>query len=47
MKAKAEVLAQNPQLIDLIKAERWNGQMPTTLMGSDSSGVLLNVKTDK
>lgn len=47
MKAKAEVLAQNPQLIELIKAERWDGKMPTTLMGGDSSGVLLNLKNDK
>jgi regulator of protease activity HflC (stomatin/prohibitin superfamily) len=47
MKAKAEVLAQNPELIELIKAERWDGKMPTTLMGGDSSGVLLNLKNDK
>ena len=47
MEAKAKVLAQNPQLIELIKAERWNGQMPTTLMGADSSGILLNVDTNK
>jgi regulator of protease activity HflC (stomatin/prohibitin superfamily) len=47
MKAKASVLAVNPQLIELIKAERWNGQMPTTLMGGDTSGILLNVDTNK
>lgn len=47
MLAKAQVLAKNPQLIELIKAERWNGQMPTTLLGADSSGILLNVDTNK
>ncbi len=32
IKAKAEALAQNLNLIELTKAERWNGVLPTTMI---------------
>lgn len=32
IKAKASALAQNMNLIELTKAERWNGQLPTTMI---------------
>lgn len=32
IKAKAEALAQNENLVELTKAERWNGVLPTTMI---------------
>ncbi|MER9176217.1 prohibitin family protein [Mesorhizobium sp. M0955] len=32
IKARAAALANNPLLIDLTKAERWNGTLPTTML---------------
>ena len=32
IKAKAQALAQNVNLIELTKAERWNGTLPTTMI---------------
>ena len=32
IKARAEALAQNQNLVELTKAERWNGQLPTTMI---------------
>jgi regulator of protease activity HflC (stomatin/prohibitin superfamily) len=32
IKAKAEALAQNQNLVELTKAERWNGVLPTTMI---------------
>lgn len=32
IKAKGDALSQNPNLVELIKAERWNGQLPTTML---------------
>ncbi len=32
IKARASALAQNQNLVELIKAERWNGQLPTTVI---------------
>lgn len=32
IKSRAEALAQNQNLIELTKAERWNGQLPTTML---------------
>jgi regulator of protease activity HflC (stomatin/prohibitin superfamily) len=32
IRAKAEALGSNPSLIELTKAERWNGQLPTTMV---------------
>lgn len=50
MKIKAEALSQNRALIEYEKVQverervhKWNGQMPTTMLGSQSE-VLLNVK---
>ena len=30
--ARAKALASNPSLIELVKAEKWNGQLPTTML---------------
>lgn len=32
IKAKSAALASNPALISLTQAERWNGQLPTTMV---------------
>lgn len=32
IKARAAALAQNQNLVELVKAERWNGQLPTTML---------------
>jgi regulator of protease activity HflC (stomatin/prohibitin superfamily) len=32
IKARAEALAQNQNLIELTKAERWDGKLPTTMI---------------
>lgn len=40
MKEKAKVLADNPQLVELIKAERWNGQLPTV---AGQTGMLMSM----
>jgi regulator of protease activity HflC (stomatin/prohibitin superfamily) len=32
IKSRAEALAQNQNLIELTKAEKWNGQLPTTML---------------
>ena len=32
IKARAEALAQNQNLVELIKAERWDGKLPTTMI---------------
>lgn len=32
IKAKAEAMSSNPQLIDLIRAERWDGSLPQTMV---------------
>lgn len=40
MTAKAKAIANNPQLVDLIKAERWNGVLPKV---SGSTGMLMNM----
>lgn len=32
IKARGAALAQNQNLVELIKAERWNGQLPTTVI---------------
>lgn len=40
MQAKADVLAKNPQLVELIKAERWNGELPKV---SGQTGMLMSM----
>lgn len=32
IKAKGEALSKNPSLVELTKAERWNGALPTTML---------------
>lgn len=32
IRAKGDALKDNPQLVDLIRAERWNGVLPTTML---------------
>jgi regulator of protease activity HflC (stomatin/prohibitin superfamily) len=43
IRAKAEALAQNQNLIELTKAERWNGVLPTTMI-PNSTVPFLNAK---
>jgi regulator of protease activity HflC (stomatin/prohibitin superfamily) len=43
IKMRAEALAQNQNLIELTKAERWNGQLPTTVLPG-SAVPYFNVK---
>jgi len=42
IRARAEALASNQNLVELTKAERWNGQLPTTMVPG-SSVPFLNV----
>lgn len=35
MQKKAEAIKNNSTLVEYIRAQQWNGQMPTTVMGSD------------
>jgi regulator of protease activity HflC (stomatin/prohibitin superfamily) len=32
IRARGEALRDNPNLINLVQAERWNGQLPTTMI---------------
>lgn len=32
IKARGEALARNPSLVDLVQAEKWNGQLPSTMV---------------
>lgn len=43
IEAKAKALRDNPLIVELTKAQNWDGKMPTTVMG-DQQGVLLNLK---
>jgi regulator of protease activity HflC (stomatin/prohibitin superfamily) len=43
IEAKAKALAQNPNLVDLIKAEGWDGKLPTHMVPS-TTVPFLNVK---
>lgn len=42
MQKKAQALQQSKTLVDYIRAQQWNGQMPSTIMGSGQS-VLWNM----
>ncbi|QYJ98593.1 prohibitin family protein [Shewanella alkalitolerans] len=46
IKKKAEALRESQTLVDYVRAQQWNGQMPTTIMGSDQS-VLWNMTSKK
>lgn len=43
MKIKAEALAKNPALIEYEKAQKWDGKMPTTVLGGNT-GTLIQLK---
>lgn len=43
IRAKGDALHNNPDLIDLIRAERWNGSLPTTMVPG-SAVPFVNVK---
>lgn len=36
LRAKAEALASNLQLVELTKAERWDGVLPTTMLPNNT-----------
>jgi len=44
MRIKTQALAQNKALVDYEIATRWNGVLPTTVVGGNSSIPLLNLK---
>lgn len=46
IKAKGDALAQNPGLVQLIQAENWNGQLPTTMVPG-SAVPFLNMPVGK
>lgn len=46
IKAKAQAIARNQTLVEYIRAQQWNGQMPTTVMGGDQS-ILWNMGAEK
>ncbi|MCL2789611.1 MAG: prohibitin family protein [Desulfobulbus sp.] len=40
IKAKASALAQNPSLVNLIQAERWNGELPQTMLPNGTVPII-------
>ena len=42
--AKGKSLRNNPLIVELTKAQRWNGGLPTTVMGSSSSMPILDMR---
>ena len=45
IKAKGDALRQNPNLVELIKAERWNGALPQTML-PNSAVPFIDVKNN-
>jgi len=43
MQKKSSAIKNNKMLVEYVKAQQWNGQLPTTVMGSDQ-GILWNMK---
>lgn len=43
IKAKAEALKNNPLIVELTKAQNWNGELPR-MITSDSGGMILSIK---
>ena len=43
IKKKAEAIKTSKVLVEYVKAQQWNGQMPTTVMG-EGQGILWNMK---
>ncbi len=37
IREKSKALSQSTMLVDYVKAQQWNGQMPSTIMGSDQN----------
>jgi len=46
IKARAQALASNQNLVELTKAERWNGVLPTTVLPSGSL-PFIDVRQDR
>ncbi|WP_341501228.1 prohibitin family protein [Gallaecimonas sp. GXIMD4217] len=46
MKAKADALKANPGLVDYVKAQQWNGQMPQTML-SDGTNLFWTLPQKK
>lgn len=40
IRARGNALAQNPNLTELVKAERWDGQLPTTMIPGGATPML-------
>lgn len=47
IQAKGKALRENPELIELTKAERWNGELPTTMIPNATVPFLDAGKTNK
>lgn len=45
IEARAKALGQNPNLVTLVAAEKWNGALPTTMPPS-STVPFINIPTD-
>ena len=43
IKAKAKALKSNPLIVELTKAQRWNGKWPTTVMG-EGANILMDIR---
>jgi hypothetical protein len=43
----AEILKTSPLVVDLAKADRWNGALPLTLLEGTGSVPLLSLKPDE
>lgn len=43
MQKKAQAIKANKTLVEYVKAQQWDGKLPTTVMGSDQ-GILWNMK---
>lgn len=44
IKARAAALAQNQNLVELVKAEKWNGQLPTTMLPNGTVPFLTSTR---
>lgn len=44
IKAQAQALQGSQTFVDYVHAQRWNGQLPTTMFGGNGSNVLWNLK---
>jgi regulator of protease activity HflC (stomatin/prohibitin superfamily) len=44
IEAQAKALRTSKTLVEYVRAQRWNGQLPTTMLGGESSNILWNLK---